>query len=407
MLPWVPLPGDGAAEWGSGNDADACNTAPKAGCWVADEDLPQGRNPGAGFFLTANSDPWGDSDDNNPIVNVRRGVPGSNYLSFEWDDPTGFRASRIGELLLARTANGGKVSLDDMMAIQGDHQSKLAKVVLPILRTVPEGSQSAAFKAGLALFEQWSTDGFDCPTGLSGISPSSAPDPDPVHVRQAGACLLFHHFMRNATSNVFKDDLAAARLGRNLGAELRALLYMLDPATAAGDKTFCNDVTASGQLATARTCLEQLQLALASAYGYLASTSGASTNWLWGRVHTMTPVSLAAPLVAAPFTAGPYARPGGWLTVDVGNPGISNADPKAFPYGSGSQVRHVSVMDPAAPIMKLQLPGSNRDVPFAEVAATSHDLLTDYVQNRYFTFAHGTQLDAQGGVVSVQNFTAQ
>jgi hypothetical protein len=64
-------------------------------------------------------------------------------------------------------------------------------------------------------------------------------------------------------------------------------------------------------------------------------------------------------------------------------------------------------MDPAAPIVKMQLPGANRDVPFGEVGATSHDLLTDYVQNRYFTFAHGAQLDAQGGVVSVQTFTAQ
>jgi len=59
-------------------------------------------------------------------------------------------------------------------------------------------------------------------------------------------------------------------------------------------------------------------------------------------------------------------------------------------------------MDPAAPVVKMQLPGPERDNPTLFVGP---DLLGQWVANKYFDFAFGTQSDAVA--VSTQTFTAQ
>jgi penicillin amidase len=404
LLPWLPLPGDGSAEWGTGDPADDCaGGAPKPACWVSEAALPSGVNPPFGYFVTANSDPIGDTADNDPIINPRSAEP--SYLSFDWDDPTGLRAKRITDLLQAALMAKGQVSLEDMMAIQSDHQLSLAKQVLPSLEAVPPQGQSPTWAAALAMLQQWSSDGFDCPTGLSGSAPDGAPTGDPVALRSANACLLFHSFFRTLLTNVFADDLSVAGVSRNGGAEIRALLYMLAPGTPAADKTFCHDVDGTGTVTAPLTCSQQLVRALTSAWASLTGAYGAPANWLWGRVHTLTTTSLAAPLVGPPFQAGPFARPGGAETVDVGSPALTSTDPHSFAYTQGANVRHISVMG-AAPVIKMQLPGPQRDGPWGVVAPGPNDLLSSYVVNRYFDFALGQQLEAGSGVVSTQRFTA-
>jgi len=223
-------------------------------------------------------------------------------------------------------------------------------------------------------------------------------------VASANACTLFHAFIRSLVQNVFKDDLAVAGLGVNGGAAIRAIFYLLqEPGLDDTARSFCNDVDAAGATVATHTCTAQVALALSSSVKALTQAFGASGNWVWGRVHTLSPESLAAPLVGAPFARGPFARPGGVETVDVGGPGLGSTDVRSFAYGAGANVRHISVMDPAAPLTRMQLPGANRDVA-AGVVAAPVDLLTQYVQNQYFTFAHGTQLDSSNGVVSVETF---
>jgi acyl-homoserine lactone acylase PvdQ len=156
-----------------------------------------------------------------------------------------------------------------------------------------------------------------------------------------------------------------------------------------------------------RTCQQQVVTALLTAAGTLQVAYGADTNkWLWGRVHTLTTQSQLAPLIAAPFEAGPFARPGGALSVDVANPSSSQSSPLGFAYGSGSNVRFISVMDPAAANaqVKMQLPGPQRDGPYG-LFFSSPDLLGMYVQNQYFDFLYGHQVDNKG--LSAQRFTAQ
>jgi acyl-homoserine lactone acylase PvdQ len=207
---------------------------------------------------------------------------------------------------------------------------------------------------------------------------------------------------------VFDDDFAvvSATTGQSFsgdaGAEIRGIIYLLANPQ---DPSFCDDVDRNFNRVAQKTCGAQVQTALASAYTTLAGAYGSDTkNWLWGRVHTLTTVSPASPLIAGGFSAGPFARPGGALTVDVGNPSGSQSSPLGFSYSSGSNVRFIAVMDPAAANaqVKMQLPGPERDAPFG-LFATSPDLLGMYVQNQYFDFLYGNQIANKG--VSAQGFT--
>jgi hypothetical protein len=58
-------------------------------------------------------------------------------------------------------------------------------------------------------------------------------------------------------------------------------------------------------------------------------------------------------------------------------------------------------MDPNKPVVKMQLPGPERDGPTVFVQS---NLLTQWVQNTYFDFAFGAQID--GNTVSNQTFKA-
>ncbi|HZR08364.1 MAG TPA: penicillin acylase family protein [Myxococcales bacterium] len=415
--PWLPLPGDsGTAEWGRtgrGDTACAANPAP-ADCWVADDLLPRGVNPAKGYFATANSDPAGYTDDGSPLFNTVGGTL-YKYLSYDWDDPTAIRYARIAQLLKGKTTTGTqKVSLQDMQAIQSDHMVLLAKLFedrgfYPANGTAP-ASSAAAYAAGRTLLGTWASVNYECPTGLTTSDPKSPAVTDTTTLDQSAGCLLFHTFFRTLLKNVFDDDMAvvAAATGQSFsgdgGAEIRALMSMLKtPNTHA----FCDDVSSTFTVTASKTCEQQVVAALASAVGTLQGAYGTDTHkWLWGRVHTMTTVSQAAPLIAGGFTAGPFARPGGLLTVDVGNPSGSQSSPLGFAYGSGSNVRFISVMDPAAANaqVKMQLPGPERDAPFG-VFSSSPDLIGQYVTNTYFDFLYGHQIDNKG--LSTQRFSAQ
>lgn len=402
--PWFPLPGDGSAEWGDGtSDCAAATATPVAAtCWIAEAELPHGKDPAKGYYFTANADPTSPSvsDDNNPLAHPP-------YLSFDWDDSSGFRATRIEKLIEAAIAAHGGVSPDDMQAIQSDHVSRPGKVFTDYVATIPTGAQSPPeLAAAQAVLAQWATDGWDCPSGLTGIDPAASPiDPTPAVVASSSGCFLFHAFLRDLLTNVFTDDLTVARQGVNGLAAIKAMIYMLalDPTTPEGaaGSTFCNDVGATGQLKTAHTCQAQVVAALVQSYRALVAHVGAQpSDWVWGRVHTITPDSLLAPLVSIGFAPGPFARPGGAFTVDVGTPALSGAG-LDFAYASGGNVRHISLMDPAAPAVKMQLPGPERDVP---AIAVGPDLLGQWVRNLYFDLAFGAQIDAKA--VSTQTFDA-
>lgn len=406
--PWFPLPGDGSAEWGTGNAADNCAgtgaSQPARACFLSDDMLPFGpKAPVKGYYATANADPLGHSDDNNPLA-----TPNLPYLSFDWDDSTGFRHARITQRLNAILAGGGKVSLADMESIQADHVSNLGGTFQPfiaavaaIAAAVPGADPDSPLSKAAAIIAGWS---LDCPTGILGIDPANSPnDPDAGRTADSAACMLFHTFLRTLLVNVFADDLRFAGLGQSPVASIKGMIYMLTPGTHDSDKGFCNDVDASGAMVAPHSCGDQVGIALVTAYQTLKAVKGDPTSptggWRWGRVHTMQPTS-QFPLVTTGYAPGPFARPGGAFTVDVGSPPISDRG-LAFGFTSSGNVRHISVMDPAAPVVRMQLPGPERDVPYGTFT-NAPNLLTDWVQNKYFDFAYSNQIS--GIAVSTQTF---
>ena len=393
--PWFPLPGDGSAEWG--NDP-ACNgpAAPRT-CFLADAELPQSKNPAWGYLATANADPVGVSADNNPLAHPP-------YLSFDWDDSTGFRHARIVARLKALTASG-TASLDDMESIQSDHVSTIGQAFTAVVASPAFDGAAAAspdFAAARAMLEAWGTSArpYDCPTGLAGTDPALSPaTPDAVDQANSAACYLFHAFLRTLLRNVFADDLAVAGLSVGPVQAVKGMLHMLDPAAPPGDQSFCDDVDPGGSVARSRTCGDQVVAALVAAFDTLAASKGPPTSWLWGRVHTFTAESLF-PTVTVGYRAGPFARPGGAFTVDVGNPGLSEAG-TSFAFTSSGNVRHISVMDPASPVVKMQLPGPERDGPFGVIVGP--DLIGEWARNQYFDYATSGQIAA--AAVASQTFS--
>ena len=89
--------------------------------------------------------------------------------------------------------------------------------------------------------------------------------------------------------------------------------------------------------------------------------------------------------------------------MDVGNPSSTQSSPLGFSYSSGSNLRFISVMDPDAAnaLVKMQLPGPERDAP--GVLSNTLTLLNMYVQNQYFDFLYGHQVDNKG--LPIQRFT--
>jgi penicillin G amidase len=373
LLAYAPLPGTGVAEWGGAD----------GGLWVADALLPQGQNPPKGYFATANSAPSDiyctqDISIAAPFSLDAGLVPNTPYLSFYWDDPTGFRAGRIDERLAGLTADGGKVALSDMESIQTDHVATIAANFLPLLPAPASGTDS--YGQAMALMNAWTVDGLNCPTGLQGTDPvASPPDSDVTNLRDSAGCLLFHAFLNRLLVTVFNDSLAAAGLGINPANAIKAMLFMLQaaqiPAFPQDTQSFC----------AAMDCRAEAQAAMAASFDQLTLQLGANqSNWLWGRLHSMSPQSLAFPLVAGFFNPGPYARPGGAFTVDVGSPSLRTDNVLSFPYGAGSNVRWIAVLNGSA--TKEQLPGPIIDGPTFPGSA---GLLSQYVVNEYFDFPYG------------------
>src|SRR4029077_16212988 len=97
------------------------------------------------------------------------------------------------------TSGDSKVSLAEMQQIQSDHKSRLAQIFedrhfYPDPANVPPASQ-AAYTAARAVLTGWASVGYDCPSGLTGTSPSSAAVTDTTVLSQSAGCLLFHTFL--------------------------------------------------------------------------------------------------------------------------------------------------------------------------------------------------------------------
>jgi len=92
-------------------------------------EMPQVVNPANGWFVNANNDPTGQTLDNN-VLDTPRAGGGILYFNPGYDQ---IRANRITQLIKQKLSGGGKISPDDMKAIQADTALYDAQFFVPLI----------------------------------------------------------------------------------------------------------------------------------------------------------------------------------------------------------------------------------------------------------------------------------
>mgnify|MGYP006195108801 CR=1 FL=1 len=183
MPSWLPLPGDGTAEWDGYLDA---------------AQLPTLKDPAAGFIATTNNDfngDWFDGDNTND---------GHPPLQSLLSVGAGYRHSRVVE----RLRTEGPHNFDTIRDILADTHSVHGELLVPevLLTTDTLDGLSADATAVVEALRAWR---YTCPSALDGADPETAAIvSDAAVVRESAGCAAFHLFAVELTDTVF-DELAA------------------------------------------------------------------------------------------------------------------------------------------------------------------------------------------------------
>ncbi|MBW2528813.1 MAG: penicillin acylase family protein, partial [Deltaproteobacteria bacterium] len=249
----LPVPGDGRYEWQG---------------YLDPAKLPVEKDPPRGFIATANQ------------FNLPDRYP--HRLGYEWSSPSRFE--RIREVLAANQ----RVSMDQMVALQGDYVSLPARRLVELLASL-EAKPGAPASRALSLLRGW----------------------DGVLHASSGAAALFEIWYRRHLGQRLLQELVADP------AERRAL--------DGGDPELCIALLERpdrrlGERPAAmrdRILLESLASAAAETERLLG---GDWSRWRWGslhRAHLKHPVSplLADQKLKYPYDVGPVARGGSEDTV--------------------------------------------------------------------------------------------
>lgn len=330
LPPWLPLPGDGGAEWDG---------------YVDREELPQLTDPASGVIATANQamdDSLADGDPTNDGQPVLQTSPAP-----------GFRHRRIVELL-EDGENGHTVQT--MLAIQADTFSLPGARVVPHLLAAVDAAPGEVTEQGQAVADVLRDWAFACPTGLDGPRPDSPKSTDGVAARESIGCTAFHFVVREIYRAAFLDELKAAGAGSTLGAlpgghnqMMKVLVVLLERPDLLVDPEGIWDDDTTEEVEEKEAILRK---ALDVAGQKLAGQIGAPDNWRWGKLHTVTFASQLE-ILDPSLSDGPWANDGGLFTVDVANPGMDGG----FSHASGASLRLVVEAQEEGMKSWLQLPG--------------------------------------------------
>lgn len=358
VRPWLPLPGDGTAEWET---------------FVPFASLPQLTNPPSGVIATANADMTGASADGDLLNDGQAAL----QAYFKAD---GTREQRILDML-ADGANGH--SLETMKTIQGDTFSLYGEFVVPAVLDAAMGATlNANEQAVIDALEAWQ---FTCPTGIDGNDPAGPDSADATATAESIGCTTFHTVYYSIVHEALKDEIAASGVpsdGSDLTFVARALK---DPASITSGELLWDDVSTTPAVET-RTDIILRAVALAA--NRLAVT-GAPNTWRWGRFHTLSLRSIFDNFGVTDYNAPAVAAPGGLFTVNVASPRRTipaDAQPWQLEYANGASLRVVMEAKADGLTMQFQLPGGSdlhRESPFY------NNLLPNYLENKAIDFPFG------------------
>lgn len=358
--PWLPLPGDGSAEWGPP---------------VPIADMPQLTNPPAGAIATANQDHTGANADGDLLND------GDDALQ-AYSKADGTRLQRI----LDRIEEGGDThSVESMTDIQGDVFSLYGEFVVPHVLAAAQTTVLTADEQDVVdALTAWS---LTCPTGLDGSNPADSPDDaDPTLAAESIGCTAFHATFYSIVHEALADEIAASGGPLSGGWDLLLVARALhDPTSIASGDLFWDDVSTTDIIETRDQIIVR---ALSRATQGLVALGGPN-DWRWGRIHTLTLRSIFDNFGVPTYNDGPHAAAGGLYTVNVASPRRAVPADGAgwnFAFASGPSVRFVIEAHPDGPRMVYQLPGGSdlhRESPFY------NNLLPRWLENEPIPFAFG------------------
>jgi penicillin amidase len=361
-VPWKVLPGDGTAEWGPDMD-------PKY--------IPHAYNPSQGFLATANADPIGVTDDNEPFFTEPMVDGAPLYLGAYYDPGT--RVGRVTKRVMNATGGGNKATLDNMGEIQADaiweYGEMLAPTFLdagkalaeeianpgthPELTTIATGASSdvkALVSQLNGVVAMWS---FDTPSGAAEDNPA------PNVLTDSRASTIVNVWLKELVSAALDDEEGKLTAGRDGEADLKLITFMcVHPdklktglSQMTGDSILWDDLS-TVEIESKR---QIAALALSRAIDLTVKMLGNDPmKWTWGRLHTLTldfpaPMDpLKIPLKTDPNFPTGFPRHGSLGTLDVGNYG---SDPMDYSYDHGPAIRFSCELDPAGPKARNALPG--------------------------------------------------
>ena len=379
LPPWFIRNGQGGNEWMPVQRRQPGQAIPY-------EILPFGEmphivNPPAGWFVNANNDPAGTTLDNNPL-NQRRPGGGLYYLNAGYD--AGFRAGRITDLVREKLAHRGRMSFEEMQAIQADTLLLDAAFFVPhiedaMMRARAPGAHPAleAFAAKANVVEAlrrlaaWD---FTTPTGIregydAADENGRLTDPTDEEQRASVAATIYGVWRGQFIRNTIDATLGAIPLPPGVtlprpGSQLAvtALANMLDdfdPATglsASGLSFFNVPGVASALDRRDIVILGSLEMALTRLAGepFRAAfgASGDQHDYNWGKLHRIVfrhPIGgpFSIPPAGGEFPAPLAGLPGiptdgGFGAVDASNHDARAQGANEFMFGSGPVNRFVA-----------------------------------------------------------------
>jgi penicillin amidase len=402
--PWFIRNGQGGNEWLPVQHPQLHQAIPYE-IYPAAE-MPHAVNPRAGWFVNANNDPAGTTLDNDPLNQLRPGG-GIYYLNLGYD---GFRGGRITEMLRQRLADGHKVFIADMQAMQADVTLLDAEYFVPHIvqafdnaRTsaVPELAALANNPAVAEAVTRLSGWDFTTPTGLQeGYDAHYTGAPSPTEIGDSVAATIYALWRSQAVASIIDAPLGA--LPKPDGAEsITALKHLLDTfgsthgVGASGVDFFAvpgvDDPAAARDYLLLRSLRTGLDLLASPTFAAAFHSSTDQDTYRWGLLHRIV---LAHPLdgpFSVPPAFGQFPAPltglagipvdGGFGTVDAASHNVRAATVNGFMFGGGPARRYIGQPAPGHTVALSALPGGTSADPASPFYL---NLLRPYLHNEYY-----------------------
>lgn len=206
------------------------------------KEMPKVINPSTGFVVSANNDPTGDTDDNNPVNTKRKNGKSILYLSSFY--ASGLRASQLTSQIKAAISSNKKINVDMARRFQAAGKMRDAELFLPFIRQAFDNARKAdapiqlstlagdlRVKEAMERFGKWD---LSTPTGLRNGYDSFVPfnqvDPTDEQINNSACSTIYSIWRSQMVRSVIDAPLApkkVAGVDGNFGQTAIAALFNL------------------------------------------------------------------------------------------------------------------------------------------------------------------------------------